>query len=100
MEYIESSASGRYKDCYHLKNVPGREGVLIHKGNFAGDVEKGYKSDSKDCLLPARSFGALSNGKGPQRCGVDSAGGMAHLHAFTGKTDFTLEVHRDGDQHG
>ena len=31
--FIESSASGKYKKVYHIPDVPGRTGVLIHKGN-------------------------------------------------------------------
>lgn len=35
-----------------LFNVPGRAGILLHIGNWAGDTLLGYRSDSKGCILP------------------------------------------------
>lgn len=37
---------------YRLLRVPGRTGILIHRGNHAGDVSLGHKSDVEGCLLP------------------------------------------------
>lgn len=34
-----------------LQNVPNRSHILIHHGNFAGDVKKGWKSDVEGCIL-------------------------------------------------
>ncbi|MGQ5524069.1 DUF5675 family protein [Chitinimonas sp. PSY-7] len=44
---------------YGLLNVPGRTDILIHAGNFAGDVEKGLKSDVEGCILLGESDGVL-----------------------------------------
>lgn len=38
------------KDCWELKNVPGRTGILIHIGNYACIVGE-HQSDSKGCIL-------------------------------------------------
>lgn len=44
VKYLERSASGKYKRCWHVQNVPGRSGILIHSGNFV--------RDTLGCLLP------------------------------------------------
>ena len=36
---------------YKLTGVPGRSNILLHKGNWAGDVNKGYRTDSEGCIL-------------------------------------------------
>lgn len=58
-DYLESSASGKYRKVYHVKDVPDRSGILIHAGNLAGDVEKGYKSDVDGCILLGTARGML-----------------------------------------
>lgn len=36
---------------YEVKNVPGRTAILIHSGNYAGNVDKGQKSNVEGCIL-------------------------------------------------
>lgn len=36
---------------YLLTGVPGRDSILIHSGNVAGDVSKGLESDVLGCIL-------------------------------------------------
>ena len=36
---------------YLLRLVLGRDSILIHSGNVAGDTEKGYESDVLGCIL-------------------------------------------------
>jgi hypothetical protein len=36
---------------YEVLYVNGRENILIHSGNWAGDVRKGFKSDVEGCIL-------------------------------------------------
>ena len=43
--------SGHLGKVYWLQDVPGRTEVLIHVGNFCGDVKKGYKSDVLGCII-------------------------------------------------
>lgn len=39
---------------YEVMSVPGRSGIRIHVGNWAGDVEQGLKSDVEGCILLGR----------------------------------------------
>ena len=40
----------KYGPVYLLLNVPGRDGVLIHSGTWAGDKSKGWKSHVLGCI--------------------------------------------------
>lgn len=42
---------------YLLGNVPGRDSILIHSGNVAGDASKGLESDVLGCILLGRVRG-------------------------------------------
>ena len=45
-------SSPKFKDHYHLLQVPGREFILIHPGN--------YTSQIMGCILPGREFKRLN----------------------------------------
>ena len=49
----------KFGDCIHLIDVPNREGILIHRGNFAA----GEKVDTKGCILVGMGFSDI-NGDG------------------------------------
>lgn len=51
---LARSASGKYRNVFHLQAVPGRSGILIHNGNLA--------SHSKGCIILGKRSGIL-NGK-------------------------------------
>jgi hypothetical protein len=42
---------------YLLQGVPGRDSILIHSGNVAGDVDKGLESDVLGCILLGQTQG-------------------------------------------
>jgi hypothetical protein len=42
---IDSPKRGK---CFHVTNVPGRDSILIHKGNFT--------EDTQGCILPGQYF--------------------------------------------
>ena len=44
--YMARSASGKFKEVYHLHEVEGRSGILLHAGNYAGDEDKGFEAHS------------------------------------------------------
>ncbi len=46
LDPLVSSASGKYKNCYWVRSVPGRAGILIHSGN--------YPSHTRGCILPGK----------------------------------------------
>lgn len=53
--------SPRFKrKLYRLADVPGRSGILIHVGNYGGDIKKGKKSDIEGCILLGKARGVLN----------------------------------------
>ena len=74
---------------WHVMDTPGRVGVLIHAGNRAGDIEKGWKSDVLGCILVGKVFGKLQG----QLAILQS---QKALDEFTshllGETRFELEI--------
>lgn len=55
---VKSPHFGR---IYGLFGVPGRTHVLMHSGNFSGDVQKGYQSHVEGCILLGSKLGRLQN---------------------------------------
>ena len=88
VSYLPRSASGKYRDVYHVQDVPDRSGILIHPGNFAGDKQMGYQTDSWGCLLPATRLGVL----GGQKAGLASRAALRKLHGLTHRKDFNLTI--------
>lgn len=58
---ITKYKSNRFGNCFYIHEVKGRSGILIHSGNFAGDIEKGYRTHSQGCILVGKYFGYLEN---------------------------------------
>ncbi len=56
---VQIRQSPKFGRIYHVQNVPERTFILIHSGNLAGDVEKGYRSHVEGCILLGRYFGKL-----------------------------------------
>jgi hypothetical protein len=52
--HIKLTDTGHHGRCYMLQDVPGREAVLIHKGNFQSDSEGCILLGSKWCYLGSR----------------------------------------------
>lgn len=51
--------SPRFGRCLWVQDVPARSGILLHGGNYAGDVEVGWRSHSFGCILPGLRRGVL-----------------------------------------
>lgn len=49
---------------YRLAGVKGRDGILIHTGNYAGDITKGYKSSVQGCITLGRAIMDIAGQKG------------------------------------
>ena len=88
VDYLQRSASGKYQDVYHVRDVPGRSGILGHPGNWAGDRLRGWLTNSYGCLLPATRLGYMQG----QRAGLLSRKALNTLHALTGRQSFRLRI--------
>lgn len=80
--------SPRFGWVYWVRNVPGRSAVLIHPGNLAGDVAKGFKTHSHGCLLLGKYVGKL----GRQRAVLVSRPTLREFSSAMDKRDFTLKI--------
>lgn len=56
---VEWDTSPHFGECYHVRNVPGRSNILIHKGNWAGDKTKGLKCSVEGCILVGKEIGQV-----------------------------------------
>jgi hypothetical protein len=75
-------------DVYLVERVPGRDSILIHSGNVAGDVELGLESDVLGCIL-------LGQARGHRRGQLAVLLSKPAIRAFMAEMDrrpFTLEV--------
>jgi basic membrane lipoprotein Med (substrate-binding protein (PBP1-ABC) superfamily) len=80
VDYLARSASGKYKKCYHVRNVPNRGGILIHNGNLV--------KHSKGCLINGKRAGFIAGA----RAVLSSRTAMRELHKLIGPNSFTLEI--------
>jgi hypothetical protein len=71
--------SVKYGRIWMLTNVEGRSYILIHSGNFAGDVNKGWQSHSQGCLIIGAKLGTINK----QRAVLSSKISLVKFHAHT-----------------
>lgn len=83
--------SPKFGRVYTVKNVRGRSHILFHAGNYAGDVEKGFRSDVEGCILVGSAKGTLNN----QQVVVNSRNTLRKFHEELGSKDFTLIVNEN-----
>lgn len=85
--------SPRFGRVFHVTNVPGRSAILIHSGNFAGDVEKGYQSHVQGCVLLGRRRGKMKGISGsPQTAVLLSKSAIRQFMELAGSEPFLLQV--------
>jgi len=94
---IDGASVGRPKFgmVYELQDVPGRTGILLHRANWAGDVEKGLHSDLEGCLTIGEAVGVLTpaiHGGKPQMAIQRSGAAFDGLMAATGGADIEVEI--------
>lgn len=85
--------SPKFGRVYEIKGIPGRSYVLLHSGNFSGDVSLGYTSHVEGCVLLGSRLGKLQNRAGALQDGVLAS--MPTVGAFMramGFQPFILEV--------
>lgn len=51
--------SPKFGLVYEVTNIPNRSHVLIHAGNYAGNVDRGFKSHVKGCIILGTKMGVL-----------------------------------------
>lgn len=61
-EYVIKEVQARHaiggrRDLYLVLDVPGRGGILVHAGTWAGDRALGYRSSVYGCILIGKSIG-------------------------------------------
>lgn len=78
--YLPRSASGRYRKVFHIRQVEGRSGILIHQGNLV--------EHSKGCLIIGKRRGRL----GSKAAVLNSKTALNELNKITGGEDFTLQI--------
>ncbi|MBU0680089.1 MAG: hypothetical protein KKD73_01585 [Proteobacteria bacterium] len=88
-EYLcQLRKSPRFGWVFCLQDVKGRQFVLLHTGNLAGDTSKGWKTNSAGCLLLGRYRGRL----GKQKAIMVSRPALRDFMATMGKDDFNLTI--------
>ena len=87
--------SPKYGFVYQITNVPKRDLILRHWGNFGGDLHKGLKSNTLGCSILGKSYGYLWNGKQLQRAVLNSRSAVDEFHILMNKQSFILEVNRN-----
>ncbi|MDF2178373.1 DUF5675 family protein [Aliiglaciecola sp. CAU 1673] len=80
VDFLARSGSGKYRDVYWLQDVPGRSGILIHKGNIV--------AHSTGCLILGKRRGKL----GGQRAVLNSHTAMQEFVELMNKQAFSLQI--------
>ena len=80
VDYLERSASGKYRNVYWVRGVPGRTGILIHGGNLV--------SHSLGCLILGMRRGSLAG----QPAVLNSRTAMQQLFDLVGRQSFELQI--------
>lgn len=80
--------SPKFGQVYGVLEVPNRANILIHAGNYGGDVEKGYRSDILGCILLGKGRGTLNN----QPVVVNSKVALKEFMSALNDEPFELEI--------
>jgi len=80
LSYLSKSASGKYREVYHVQSVESRGGILIHKGNVV--------KHTRGCILIGLRWGHL----GGSRAVLNSASAMEQLRNKVGTEDSSLHI--------
>lgn len=76
---LTRNSSPRFGDGCIISPTHPRTHILIHRGNFCGDVEKGLHSDVKGCVIVGTGTGTLRYGGVDQQAVVHSADAFGEL---------------------
>lgn len=81
--FLAASGSGKYKNIYHLQDVPGRGGILIHNGNLV--------KHSRGCLIIGKRRGTI----GGQIAVLNSRTALFEFVELMEHKDFYLNIMGD-----
>lgn len=81
-------SSPRFGSCYKLYGTEPRSEILIHPGNYAGDVAKGFKSNVEGCIL----LGLATYAWGGQRVVVQSREAVRRFSEALKRMPFKLTI--------
>lgn len=85
---VEQYSSEKYRDVFQVKDVPGRDAILIHVGNWCGDKSKGMRSDVEGCILLGMKRGILNR----QKSVISSGTAMKLFRNLVGHDEFELTI--------
>lgn len=85
---VEWGLSPKFGNCYHVKNVPGRDNIEIHAANLMGDSRLGFRSSLLGCIAPGQNMGTLHGQKAVMR----SRPALAELELEFDREPFQLTI--------
>ena len=85
----ELVSTRKYKKVYQVLDVPGRTGILIHWGNWAGDKSKGLRSNVEGCILLGFRRWQIEGQLGVDR----SRNAIKSFHSALESKPFTLRIY-------
>lgn len=88
----EIGGAPSYPDEYLLDDVPGRAGIVIHWGNFAGDESLGFQSDTAGCILIGRAAVLLNKHHVSQRAVILSRSTLAGFKQAAKRAPLLLTI--------
>ena len=71
-------SSPKFRRALEVVGVPVRTAILIHGGNLAGDVERGWRTHSRGCPLACTRRGTING----QRAGLASQAALRRILAL------------------
>ena len=84
--------SPRHRRCLLVTQVPGRSHILFHAGNLGGDVERGWHTHTRGCLLPGLRRGRLAVDGRRQAAVLASRTALRQLMDWAAGRPFELEI--------
>ena len=87
--YCEIRKSPKYGKIYEVTEVEDRSHILIHAGNWGGDVTKGFKSNINGCILLGSKRGKDNRG---QQVIWNSGSTVKKFMATMNKKPFILNI--------
>lgn len=80
--------SPHFGTIYWVLKVPNRSYILIHSGNWAGDVDKGFKTHVNGCILLGKEMGFLEK----QRAILNSRITIRKFMNYMNNENFKLHI--------